>query len=119
VTTATITTERRQALYKQAFEKLEEALRNEEAAKAAGSPDAISTAERAVAEHRAEMERIRQEMEDAGDEEMVVLISPNREAPYTRDCFDLEFRHGRAVAPRSLAEHYLDVLEGYSVEQPS
>ena len=115
--TVTTTTESRRALYKQAFVKLQEALQDEEAALAAGSPDAISTAKSAVAEHRAEMERIRQEMQDAGDEEMVVLVAPNRNAPYVRDYYGLEFRYGRALAPRSLAEHYLDVLDGYSTEE--
>ena len=119
MTTVTTTPQSRKAAYEQAFVKLEEALRDEEAAKAAGSPDAISTAERAVAEHRAEMERIRQEMEDAGDEEMLILVSPNPGTSYVRDCYGLEFRYGRALAPRHLAEHYLDILGGYRLEEPT
>ena len=119
MTTVTTTTESRRALYKQAFVKLQEALQDEEAAKAGGNPETVATAERAVAEHRAEMERIRQEMEDAGDEEMVVLIAPNRSATYVMDCHGAEFRYGRALVTRSLAARYLDVLDGYTVEEPA
>ena len=66
---------------------------------------------------RAELERAREEREAKGDEEMVVLLAPNRLNPYVKDCNGLEFRYGRALAPRSVANHYADVLSGYSVEE--
>ncbi len=100
-----------------AFAKLNESLRYEETAKAGGNPAEIANAERAVAEIRAEMERVREEAKAAGDEEPVVLVAPNRGTPYVRDCHGVEFRYGLALVSRSLAERYLDVLDGYGLEE--
>ena len=100
-----------------AFAKINEALRDEETAKAGGNPTEIANAERAAAEMRAEMERVREEMKAAGDEELVVLVAPNRSASYVRDCHGAEFRYGRDLVSRTLAERYLDVLDGYGLEE--
>ena len=66
---------------------------------------------------RAGLERVEAEREAAGDEEMVVLLAPNRLNPYVKDSNGLEFRYGRALALRSVANHYMDVLDGYTVEE--
>jgi len=107
----------RKAAYELAFAKLNVAISEEENTRAGGSPEAIATAERATAEMRANVECVREEMEASGDEEMVVLVSPNRHTLYVKDCHGVEFRYGRAVAPRSLANHCIDILDGYAIEE--
>ncbi len=62
-------------------------------------------------------DRAREDRKVAGDEEMVVLLAPNCLNPYVKDCNNVEFRYGRALVPRSVADHYMDVLDGYSVEE--
>ena len=49
-------------------------------------------------------------------EERVVLLAPNSSIPYVKDTHNIEFRFGRGEAPRSLAVHYVEVLEGYRIE---
>ena len=118
-TTATTTTPTdRAASYERAYARLNEALATEENARAGGGgPVAVEAAKREVAEAREELECIKAEREAAGDEEMVVLLAPNRHTPYVKDCNNVEFRYGRALVPRSVADHYVDVLDGYSIEE--
>ena len=51
------------------------------------------------------------------EEGTVVLLAPNPSIPYVKDCNNIEFRFDRGEAPRSLAMHYLEVLDGYSIEE--
>jgi hypothetical protein len=52
-----------------------------------------------------------------GREETVVLLAPNPSIPYVKDTNNIEFRFGRGEAPRSLAMHYVEVLDGYRIEE--
>ena len=52
-----------------------------------------------------------------GKEETVVPLAPNPFIPYVKDCNNIEFRFGRGEAPRSLAMRYVEVLDGYSIEE--
>ena len=114
----TTETPNRRAAYERAYARLDEALAAEENARmGGGGPAAVEAAKRETAVARAELERVKAEREAAGDEEMVVLLAPNRLTPYVKDCNNLEFRYGRALVPRSVADHYMNVLAGYSVEE--
>ena len=114
----TTQTPNRTAPYERAYARLNEALAAEENAKVGGGgPGAVEAAQRETAAARAELERAREEREAAGDEEVVVLLAPNRLNPDVKDSNGLEFRYGRALASRSVANHYMDVLDGYSVEE--
>ena len=114
----TTETPNRRAAYERAYARLDEALAAEENARmGGGGPAAVEAAQRETAAARAELERAREEREAAGDEEVVVLLAPIRLNPYVKDCNGLEFRYGRALASRSVANHYMDVLDGYSIEE--
>ena len=118
MSTTTATATDRTASHERAYARLNEALAAEENARAGGGgPVAVEAAKREVAEAREDLERIKAEREAAADEEMVVLVAPNPSIPYVKYTNNLEFRYGRALAPRSVANHYLDVLDGYSIEE--
>ena len=113
----TTETPNRTVTYERAYARLNEALAAEENARmGGGGPAAVEAATKETAAARAQMERVKEERKAAGDEEMVVLLAPNRLNPYVKDCNNLGFRYGRALASRSVANHYMDVLPGYSVE---
>ena len=114
----TTETPNRTATYERAYARLNEALAAKENARmGGGGPAAVEAAERETAAARVELERVKAEREAAGDEEMVVLLAPNRLTPYVKDCNNVEFRYGRALVTRSVAGHYKDILDGYSVEE--
>jgi hypothetical protein len=75
-------------------------------------------------EARAEAIRAADDMAKAADqiahperyEEKVILLSPNERANLT-DSNGVRFEDGKALLPRSVAERYVDTLDGYEIQE--